>query len=519
MKLSTALIASFVFSIACAPVRPDQSALPGAQPTAALQEPTGHGSIGPAELARALQSVSAARMLQDVVRLSHPEFNGRQTGTPDDRRTALWVATLFHSLGLHPTGTEVLGPGDEPWAQTRPIPTVQIGEDTQLELTVGAAAIQARVGRDYLPVLDSPSVSLSAPVLFAGYGISDPASGLDEYEGLDVRNRIVLFLRGKPERYPQPVTQADKERVARAKGALAFLTLQGPVLSGYEARRGSSSAPVASYTLSPGDERPLPGCWISTEVGEQLLAIEGRTLREIQERLNGTLRPQSFASNALARLSWDSVRASGTLFNVLGLLTNDSVSAPSATDETLVIGAHRDHFGRQAGLLFAGADDNASGTAVILEVARALASTGIRFKRHILFISFSGEEQNLLGSRLYVRQPARPLGRTAAMINVDHVGIGNGRLTVGVTGVPKEIAVAAGNRTDIADKLDVFGFFPGGDHVPFKEADVPTLTVVSGGAHPHFHQASDQADTLQPDILEKAARYVLALAWDLAMRP
>jgi len=105
------------------------------------------------------------------------------------------------------------------------------------------------------------------------------------------------------------------------------------------------------------------------------------------------------------------------------------------------------------------------------------------------------------------------------MINVDHAGIGNGRLTVGVTGLSKEIAQAAGNRTDLADKLDVFGFFPGGDHVPFKEADVPTFTVVSGGTHPHFHRPSDQAETVQPEILETAARYVLALAWDLATRP
>jgi Zn-dependent M28 family amino/carboxypeptidase len=97
------------------------------------------------------------------------------------------------------------------------------------------------------------------------------------------------------------------------------------------------------------------------------------------------------------------------------------------------------------------------------------------------------------------------------MINIDHAGIGNGRLTVGVTGIEKSQAMAAGQLSGLADKLDVFGFFPGGDHVPFKEAGVPTVTIVSGGVHPHFHQASDRPDTISPDILSTAARY--ALAW------
>ena len=108
-----------------------------------------------------------------------------------------------------------------------------------------------------------------------------------------------------------------------------------------------------------------------------------------------------------------------------------------------------------------------------------------------------------------------PLSQTRAMINVDHAGVGNGKLTVGVTGLPKEAAMEAGRRADLADRIEVFGFFPGGDHVPFKEAGIPTVTVVSGGAHPHFHQPTDTAEAVKPDILEAVARYVLALSWQL----
>ena len=110
----------------------------------------------------------------------------------------------------------------------------------------------------------------------------------------------------------------------------------------------------------------------------------------------------------------------------------------------MIVGAHRDHFGRPGGVLFPGADDNASGTAVILEVARALTKIELRPSRTILFISFSGEERDLLGSRLYTSRPIIPLNYTKAMINIDHAGVGNGRLTVGVTGLDKGCPTGGG---------------------------------------------------------------------------
>lgn len=155
----------------------------------------------------------------------------------------------------------------------------------------------------------------------------------------------------------------------------------------------------------------------------------------------------------------------------------------------------------------------------MLDVARILATQPVRPRRTLLFVSFSGEERGLLGSRLYVGRPVVSLNSTKAMINIDHAGIGNGRLTVGVTGLDKSLAQEAGQQAGLADKLDLFGFFPGGDHVPFKEAGIPTVTVVSGGVHPHFHQQSDTAETVNPDILHTTARYVLALAWRLANEP
>jgi len=471
----------------------------------------------PDELATGLGAISGSRMMADVARLSSPAFNGRQTGTADDVRAAQFVAERFESLGLFPSGDQPL-PGSAVgprWAQSKAFTGSSIQAPARMEWTAKDVTTSARLDPDFLPVLDSPSASVSARLVFVGYGISDPAQGFDEYADLDVRDRVVLFLRGKPEGYAASVTHADKERAARKHGAIAFLTATGPIVSAYETRRGINRAPAAFYSQA-NDERPLPGAWISTDLAEQLLAVDGRSLREAQERLNRQRTPQSVPTNVSLHLAWDSRREAGTLVNVVGTIPGQD---PVLRDRTLVIGAHRDHFGRQAGLLFPGADDNASGTAVLLEVAKTLARSGLTSKRTILFVSFSGEEQGLVGSRLYISTPPLPLDQTIAMLNVDHAGIGNGRLTVGLTGLSKEGAIEAGKMAGVAELLDLYGFFPGGDHVPFKEAGIPTATIVSAGPHPHFHQPSDTADTVKPEILERAARYLLALAWHLANAP
>ncbi len=468
-----------------------------------------------ATLTKALKSVSGARMLKDVAHLSGPEFSGRQAGTTDDLRSGLWVADRFKLLGLQPAliTTKQLNPVVREWAIAEQVLTTRIQDSPSLELFSGDTPIPARLGHDYLPILDSAAIKINAPVAFVGYGISDPEHGVDDYAGVNVQQRVVLLLRGKPDHYSTPVSQADKERVAREKGASVALMATGPILSAYEARRGIGGAPMASYSLSKEDRR-LPGVWISTALAEAILSAKGRSLRELQTQLNREPKSQSHDTGVVAHISWNSWQTQGAVYNFMAMVPgHDS----KRREETILIGAHRDHFGRQGGLIFPGADDNASGTAVLLEVARALSK--LKPSRTIVLVSFSGEEQGLLGSRFYVREPVRPLPATKAMINVDHAGVGNGRLTVGLADLSRETAMKAGKTAGLAEKLDLFGFFPGGDHVPFKEAGIPTAAVVSGGIHPDFHQPSDTADKVKPEILESTARFVLALAWQLANMP
>jgi hypothetical protein len=293
------------------------------------------------------------------------------------------------------------------------------------------------------------------------------------------------------------------------------LTATGPILHPYEIRRGVTGSPSAFYGQLPPDQA-IPGAWISTALAQELLEnskgdIPDR-LRVLQERLNQAPSSQATRTDRFASLRWKTTMKDGILVNVVGMI-------PGTGTESVIIGAHRDHFGHAGGILFPGADDNASGTAVMLEVARALTKAEPRPSRTVLFISFSGEERDLLGSRLYTSRPLVPLNSTKAMINIDHAGVGNGRLTVGVTGIEAEVLREVGKAADVHEKLDLYGFFPGGDHVPFKEAGVPTVTVVSGGVHPHFHQPGDTAETIDPEILKTVARYVLTMAWQLAYKP
>lgn len=458
----------------------------------------------------ALERISPNRMMADLARLSSAEFRGRQAGTEDDHRTAAWVGDQFKSSGLSLAAmTDIDSSGSPAGLMTSIVSVTTI--DAHPVLGIGPVnGVQTRqLERDFMPVLDSPPADIRAPIVFVGYGT------LADYATVDVHDCIVFFLRGKPDHYAKPMSHAEKVQLARANGAVGYLTAVGPVLNSYEARKGVTGSPTAFYGQLPAAEA-IPGAWISTHLAEDILAPSGagRTgpLREIQVQLNRSAAPQSLRTHRYGLLHWETSVRDGRLANVLARL-------PGTGPETVVIGAHRDHFGKTAGLVFPGADDNASGTAVILEVGRVLAEIGWRPTRSILFISFSGEEKDLLGSRLYVARPAVPLMTTTAMINVDHAGVGNGRLTVGVTGSEKTLALEAGQSAGLGDKLDLFGFFPGGDHVPFKEAGIPTVTVVSGGVHPHFHLPTDTVETINPEILGSIARYVLALAWRVAGQP
>ncbi len=457
-------------------------------------------------------SQHTSQILQNIEELSNKRFNGRQAGTSGSAQAARFVANQYNAMGLIP----IIPATDEPsriqWFQDSPLTGRHILSSALVQIFSTQNSGQRpnaslQIGNDYLPILDSPAVNLTTPIVFVGYGIGDPARGIDDYRDVNVRNRTVLFLRGKPSIYSRWITLKEKVQTAQEKGAAGFLTVTGPLLSRYEKRKGLGQIPLALYSSTP-DDRPLPGAWINGKTLNRQLATIHESLERLQEQANSNPGQVSRPLPLIAHLAWDTQEETGAMRNVVGMIPGHD---PTLRDEIILIGAHHDHFGEQAGLMFPGADDNASGTAVMLEVAEHFTKEGKAPKRSILFVSFDGEERGLLGSTHYVDNPARPLNQTVAMINVDHVGMGNGTLTVGVTHSEKLIAQEAANLVGLQEKIKTYGYFPGGDHVPFYERDVPTITIVSAGIHPHFHQPSDTSEEIDPNIVSTATKFVISL--------
>ena len=466
------------------------------------------------------KTLQISRIMEDILTLSSPRFQGRQAGTPGGEQSANFVSHRFQALGLFPPLAPDRGNNLSHWKQQSHVIASQLfGSAHVAFFPIGSAITQHSIlaipGKDFLPIFDSPSVNLTAPVVFVGYGIVDPARGMNDYQGVDVQNRVVMALRGKPPTYGPWITQEEKAQTAKDHNAAGFITLTGPILNRYESRKGLGQAPLAIYSADL-EARPIPGVWLDGKLGEDIFRSIGLSLQRIQLARNAQHSSVPLILPLIAHLRWTSQSVPGMLINVLGVLPGQN---SGREDDIIIVGAHRDHFGEQAGLSFPGADDNASGTAVMLELARVLSQRHTPLKHTLVFASFDGEERGLLGSTMYVNNPAFPLDRTMAMINLDHVGVGNGKLTIGVTRLKKSLTQQAADHAGLAKQIEVYGYFPGGDHVPFFDAGVPTITIVSSGVHPNFHQPSDTADSIQPEILETTSRFLLSLILLIADDP
>jgi hypothetical protein len=276
----------------------------------------------------------------------------------------------------------------------------------------------------------SPSVEVDGALVFAGYGVTNPMKAYDDYAGLDVRGKVVLVLRRDPPWGGVPTEHATflaKLGAATEHGAAALLIVNGP-----RSLKGAPDKPMhwsAMVGGTPGSGR-IPYAFLTQAAANAVLAPLGRDVAALEQAIDaasGGPKPASAeVPGARVRLKVALERTSGlNARNVVGLLRG---SDPALAKEVVIVGAHHDHVGRGAygsaggpsaeGKIHPGADDNASGTAALLEVAEALAAQPKRPRRSVLFTSFSGEEMGLLGSVHYCEHPVLPLADTVAMVNV-----------------------------------------------------------------------------------------------------
>jgi len=467
--------------------------------------------VAPA-LAAAPVAPPAGWLLDQVKVLAAPEMEGRASGSAGAERAARYVAGEFQRLGLRPGGD------DGGWLQVFTVPTgIRLGDVNALAIATPAARTLT-LGVDFVPLPVSAEGRQDADVVFAGYGITAPDLGWDDYAGLDIRGRIVLVLDGEPRRadptspFRRPDAYHYSERShkiinAREHGALAVLLVAATPLPKLAGHAQSTGVLVAALTSAAADA---------------LLAPAGVGVAAAAAAIDAGPAPKSFVvPGARATLQISLVRERGRTANVVGILPGRDATR---RDEAIVIGAHYDHLGRggegsmapdAVGAVHPGADDNASGVAAVLGLARAFAEAG-GAPRTLVFVAFSGEEMGLLGSSHYVRRPAHPLDRTVLMLNLDMVGRLRQR-TLYVSGVDsasglRELVAAQAGGLTLSLRGDPFG---PSDHASFYAAGRPVLFLFTG-AHPDYHRPSDTWDRIDAaglaEVTGFAARVVSAVA-------
>jgi aminopeptidase YwaD len=435
----------------------------------------------------------AARLGADVETLAAPEMEGRRSGTAGGDRAARQIADWFGAAGLRPGGDE------GSYLQTFVLETItRPSAGSSLELTAPSSR-RFESGRDWSPHGGSLAGEASGDVVFVGYGADLPEAGYDDYASVDVRGKIALALEGAPPHLAGTrVSRLDKLIAAKRRGAAALLIA------------GDELPTPAATTVQVG----LVSGALTRPAADVLLAPSGRTTAAAVKQLVATRAPASLATGARITIRVEMVAEQIRAANVVGVLAGTD---PARAGEAIVIGAHYDHLGRVDGVVHPGADDNASGSAVVLALARAFGAAG-GAERTLVFVLFGAEELGLLGSRHYVSHPLIPLTKTVAMLNFDMVGrmqgtrvnIAGGDSGSGLRAMAGEAAQKEGVTAELLGN-------PHGpsDHSRFYDAGVPVLFFYTGG-HGDYHRPTDTADKINAAGMARLAALAVRIVEQLA---
>ncbi|NMB77137.1 MAG: M28 family peptidase [Myxococcales bacterium] len=437
------------------------------------------------------QEISAVFLRYYVAVLASPAMEGRLAGSEGGRRAEAFVASRFAALGLTPP------PGRSNFAQEFSFTAnVSLGEGNRLAFSGATPGLELVVERDFLPASFSADCELSdVPLAFAGFGITSREPARDDYAGLEVRDRAVLVLRdgpdgGDPKSPFAPFTSTRaKAALARERGARALIVVS-------TGERGDTLPTLRTGAMAGSS--PLCVLSMTREAFERTLALEGPPGAAARDlRALGSFGFERLRVDLSIHLRRDTARAA----NLIGCLP-----ATRVTGETILLGAHWDHLGRgiegslaeSYGDIHPGADDNASGVAGLLELARVLSRQADR-PRRICFSAFGAEELGGLGAAHFTREPPLPLADVVAMINLDMIGRLRERLVVDGSGTAREWPelLARANLKGLSLSLHPDGF-GASDHSAFYARGIPVLFFFTG-AHADYHRPSDTAERIDYD--------------------
>jgi hypothetical protein len=453
-------------------------------------------------------NISSTEYLDIIKYLASPEMHGRATGSPELEKAAAYIRDQFRGMNLKPLS------GESYYQDFDVTTSARLGKRNSLAYTAGDKAESLRIQDDFIPLNLSGAGDASGSVVFVGFGITAPEYNYDDYAGLDVKGKIVVLLRHEPQEFDDKSVFEGKVYTAHAQvfskasnakihGASAVL-----MVNDVGAHSGDGDDLEKFGSTAGPDNAGIEFVQVKAAVVNKWLAPAGKSLEGIEADIDKTLHPESFPLPQTLRLTMDVDigREVKTVHNVGAYL-------PGETNEYVVIGAHYDHLGlgeqfsmapSLAGTVHPGADDNASGTAGVIELARWFSHQP-RPKRGILFLTFAGEELGLLGSSYYVNHPVLPLQNAVAMINMDMIGrIRDRKVYVGGVGTGSTFAELLKQLTPKHDfEADVTerAGYGSSDHTSFTTKQVPVLFFFSG-LHADYHKPSDTWDKIDaPDAV------------------
>lgn len=504
-------------------------------------------SAVPARIATGYRLIREQDLRADLTFLAADALQGRMSLETGDAVAIEWIVSEFKKAGLKPAF------GD---SYVQPVPVVEYRADvaqTSIVLHRGAGE-QKFAWADISGGFKRP-VDLTAPVVFAGFGISAPELRYDDYAGLDVKGKIALVFEHEPqETNPRSVfngtantrhaTNRVKALTAQAHGAVALLVAPEPNRthpsnSQRVLRIGGSATrtlPPPSQAL-PQDALDIPILLVSDSAARDLMKNSGVTPLGAQEMIDHDFKPQSrpLPDTDLSIHLRSLYMKDGITYNVGGLVEG---SSPMLRGETIIISSHHDHDGMTSEGIWHGADDNGSGTVGVIALGRAFQANPAKPKRSILFISFAAEERGLLGAYYLAAHPVRDLTTTRAMLNFDMIGRDEmpSPQTDGLIEIPKEtsnrlnliganfspdykrVVVAQNSAVGLVldDRFDhesALNIFFRSDQFPFVLKNVPAIWWFTG-FHPDYHHVTDTADKINYVKMAKILRLAYLTAWE-----
>ena len=460
-----------------------------------------------------MHSISSHTLLDYVRELASDKYQGRLTGTPGYEAAAQWAEKLLAGWKIKPAGD------NSTYMQRFPNPYTLVlpGAELSLRVPIGNQGMVTKpyvYEQDFFPGSTSDSGTVTADVVYVGYGITAPELNFDEYAGVDVNGKIVLV---EPEVPVSPDKEPDEFKKWRPYSFHDYKVLN--------AKKHGASGMVYDYHIANPNCVFVKGfvlTYVGRSVVEDLFAGTGKKHDELVQSIRTARKPVSFETGKVVTVkNVTEHHPEGIGGNVIGFLEG---ADPALKQEAIIVGAHLDHLGLNHKLM-PGAHDDASGVAVLLGAAEAIAKSPIPLKRSVVFVLFGAEEQGVKGSEFYVAHPFVPNDRVRGFVNLESVGRGE-RLTAGGGKNYPQLwdYFDRNNRKYIHRQISATFTAnlarPRQDAAHFMWANVPTLSFGTTGARPLpyaiYHTTKDAPEIITPEIMEDLARLVFLSVVELA---